>query len=125
MSLLKRVGDWWWQVRAGRKVRFIVCGDSGVSVDQASIAWDDIGAVLAYKRDCYAYDLICVGLVDRDGHVLAEISEQDAGYKDLVRELPIHLSGCLTLDEWFMKVAFPAFETQATQLYRRQPQPAA
>jgi hypothetical protein len=104
----------------------VTCDDLGVTLSdwtgdreiQARLRWDEVGAVLAYKRDCLMVDQIRVILVDRSGVVRVDMSEEDAGYRILIDELPRRLVGCLTPDEWFQRVAMPAFETNLTELYR-------
>ena len=92
---------------------------SGDSEVRTQIAWDDVSAVFAYKRDCFAYDKIYVAMADPSGQVRVEVCEDDAGYERLTNELPKRLAGCLTPDVWFFAVAAPAFETNLTELYRR------
>lgn len=49
--------------------------------------------------------------------VRVDISVEDAGYRMLIEELPRRIVGCLSPDEWFQRVAHPAFETNITELY--------
>lgn len=89
---------------------------------QERLCWDEIAAVFAYKRDCYTVDQIHIALSDVNDRIRIDVSEDDGGYRVLVDELPRHLSGCLTQDEWFLRVAVPAFQLQWTELYRRPPE---
>lgn len=52
------------------------------------LAWDEIETVFAYKQDCFGFDKIYVALVDRNGQVRVNPSEDDAGYQILVDALP-------------------------------------
>ncbi len=107
--------------------RSVLCDALGVSqVDwlgdhevQDRVAWTEVSAVVAYKRDCFAFDKIYVALADAAGNVRVHISEEDAGYQILIGELPKYLPGCPAPDEWFLGVAVPAFERNWTELYRR------
>jgi hypothetical protein len=92
---------------------------------QERLRWDEIDAVLAYKRDCFSIDQIRVALIDRNGMVRMDISEEDGGYRALIEELPRRLAGCLTQDQWFQRVAIPAFETNMTELYRSPSSPTS
>ncbi len=95
------------------------CDASEIRLVDEVIAWEKIDRVVAYKRDCYTVDLICLAFMGRDGKVLLEVDEGRAGYQELVDGLPQYLDGCLSMGEWFMEVAFPAFEVKLTELYRR------
>lgn len=120
---------WWANFQPGRKVvyREVVCDLSGVSVVERrgeraveeKVAWEDIAFVFAYKQDCFTYDKICIALADASRNVRMQVTEDDAGYKMLIEQAPAHLPGCLAPEDWFMRVTFPAFETQWTELYRR------
>ena len=71
--------------------------------------------VVAFKRDCYTVDSIRMLLVTDAGVV--EISEEMSGWDAWTAALPDRLSGAKRFEEWFLEVAFPAFEEQATLLY--------
>ncbi len=128
MTLLSRVRDWWTEFLTGRAAspRAVIMNKLGVSLavcpggtgTPRSIRWSDVGAVFAYKQDCATVDQICITFVDLGGEVRLAISEDDAGYQQLVEDLPRHLPGCLAPADWFQQVAFPAFETNWTELYR-------
>lgn len=129
MSLLTRIRLWCSSHGQAPELAppTVICGDLGVSQygwmggfeikDQ--LRWNEVGAVLAYKRDCLMIDQIRVALADLSGLVRIDISEEDAGYRMLIDELPRRLDGCLAPEEWFTRVAFPAFATNMTELYRR------
>lgn len=107
--------------------RSVFCDDDGVSQcecvggreDHQRLAWGEVKSVLGYKQDCYGFDRMCIALLDANGQTRVNVSEDDAGYQALVLELPKRLVGCPTFDEWFPRVALPAFKTQMTELYRR------
>jgi hypothetical protein len=48
-----------------------------------------------------------------------ELDEEMAGWTSLTESLPRHLPGCKPWAEWFMTVAFPAFDTNAAEIYVR------
>ena len=84
------------------------------------IAWAEVAKVLAYKRDCYAYDLICIAIADVDDVIRIELDEHSDGYQPLMDALPNNLPGCLAPKEWWDRVAQPPFETNWTELYHRE-----
>lgn len=48
-----------------------------------------------------------------------EINEEMSGWKSLVDKLPTYLPGCLTFEEWFEGVAFPAVKHNLKVIYQR------
>jgi hypothetical protein len=48
-----------------------------------------------------------------------DVSEDDPGFAELIAELGRRLPGLPGVDDWWDKVAQPPFETQWTELYRR------
>lgn len=115
----------WDRLSARRMARrgVLSCAGAGIRLRDGAreevLAWEKIDRVFAYKRDCYTVDLICISFVDREGQVLLEVDEGWVGYQELIDQLPQHLEGCLSMGEWFMQVAFPAFEVNLSELYRR------
>jgi hypothetical protein len=79
--------------------------------------WSDVNRVLAYKRDCITVDLICLAIGTPADAV--EVDEEMEGWTTLVAKLPTYLPGCLAYEQWFAKVAFPAFETNTFEIFRR------
>ena len=87
----------------------------GASVT-AWIRWADIRAVRSFKVDCFAWDLICVAAESRAEGGGFLVDEEHPQFDELVGAFEARLAG---FDgEWFQKVAFPAFETCETVLYR-------
>ena len=82
------------------------------------LAWQDTRKVEAFKRDLYAIDLICLAVTSADNKTV-EINEEMSGWKSLVDKLPAYLPGCLTFEEWFDGVAFPAFKQNLRVIYQR------
>ena len=120
----------WWRERTSRKrvlARSAFCDESGVSEfdwlgDEEvhhRVAWEQIETVIAFKVDVFAYDEICVALLDDRGEVLASISEASGSFSAFINGLPKWLSGCQRPDEWWDRVAIPAFQRNETLLYRR------
>ena len=87
-----------------------------------SVDWADVVMVMAFKRDLFTYDLICLAMDLTDG-TWVEVDEEMEGFKELQETLPRVLRG---LDaDWWGKVAFPAFATNATTIWRSDVQSAS
>jgi hypothetical protein len=87
----------------------------------SQISWDAISKVMAFKRDAVFLDCICLVIQSVTGETV-EVNEETAGWSDLVAALPEKLPGTPDFQDWFTRVAFPAFMTNFTVLYeRRQP----
>jgi hypothetical protein len=80
--------------------------------------WSEIARIFAFKRDCWTVDSIRMW-VELGASRAIEISESMSGWKEFVKALPVHVPGALSEEEWFSKVAFPAFELCMTELYPR------
>lgn len=91
-------------------------GNNGYQVERVS--WTEIESAYVYKRDAFTVDVICLAFRLKDGSSF-ELNESMAGWENLVENLPKYLSGCMEFHEWFMTVAFPAFEMNMTQIYPR------
>lgn len=103
---------WLWDVATG-----------GDGFRERSVEWREIYEVYVYKRDVYIVDLICIMLrtsaADARGF---ELHEQMQGWQVLVEKLPEYLPECAPFHEWFMEVAFPAFEFNLIKIYPRENQ---
>lgn len=91
-------------------------GKNGDNISEMS--WSEVERVFVYKTDAYTVDVICMAFVSESGKVL-EISERMRGWQYQIEELPNYLPGCKPFAEWFMEVAFPAFETNMTEIYKK------
>jgi len=79
--------------------------------------WREIKAIVAYKRDCFAYDLLCLAVEDASGVI--EICEQDDGWDDFIKALGTNLPGSVPRENWWPQVVQPPFATNPTVVYRR------
>ncbi|MEM7600212.1 MAG: hypothetical protein AAF357_02215 [Verrucomicrobiota bacterium] len=86
---------------------------------EALAAWTQISEITVFKRDLYAYDLICLRVLLGDG-VEIETDEEDVNWNLLVNSLPTFLPGTIEWPSWFSDVAFPAFEACAQTIFSRQ-----
>lgn len=83
------------------------------------ILWTDVTTVVAYKRDAYIVDLICLGIAINDGTVV-EVDEEMNGWNALIEHLPQYLLGCKPKERWWSEVAFPPFVDNVTIIYQSQ-----
>ena len=58
-------------------------------------------------------------MFELNGTHTVEVSEDMLGWKALVEAVPVYLRGALSQEEWFQKVASPAFELCLTDIYSR------
>lgn len=101
----------------------ISADESGIKVDSGSgwgpvITWDQITRIVAFKRDVYSHDVICL-LIETSTKSLLEVNEGTPGWTELVNELPIHLPSARPYSQWFTDVAFPAFAPSPTDVFLR------
>ena len=87
------------------------------SQPSASLQWRDLNAIVAYKRDLYTVDLICLGFVTANGTI--EVHEEMEGWSRLIEELPVRFPGVPPLSDWWERVAKPPFAPSVTKLFER------
>lgn len=95
----------------------ILTGGSGYEAQ--TIRWSQIKAAYVYKRDAFTVDLICLAFRLEDDSIF-EVNERMQGWDYLIENLPEYLPNCVKFSEWFMEVAFPAFEMNLIQIYPRE-----
>ena len=93
-------------------------GAEGLTLEETFVPWSRIVSVHAFKEDLYVVDRISLMFRIDDGKTVV-LAEDVDGWKDLVDALPDYLAGCLPFHEWFFAVAFRAFASNVTELYRR------
>ena len=81
------------------------------------IDWVNIEKVIAYKRDCYSFDLMCLAIVVAENAL--EITEEIEGWDDLLDRAPGFLPGWQSKADWYQGVMLPAFKTFATTIFSR------
>jgi hypothetical protein len=87
------------------------------------VPWDSIQRIVAFKRDLWSVDRICLAIVLQTGEAV-EVDEDMEGWVAFVDALPEHLPGCRIFGEWFEPVASPAFGPNPTTLFERVPDAA-
>ncbi len=95
----------------------VTAGGSVSTVGSASLKWHEVTSVLAYKRDLYVADLICLGFTSPDATI--EVDEEMQGWSQLVERLPNLLPGTPPPSEWWERVAKPPFASCVTKLFER------
>ena len=79
------------------------------------LKWSDVHELVAFKRDIFTTDLICLGIrFGKDQWI--EIDEEMTGFKIFIDAMSIHFN--LREPAWWSKVAFPAFKTNTTTLWK-------
>jgi hypothetical protein len=95
-------------------------GNAGFSVQtgpgtQTEVHFSDVKEIFAFKRDMFSVDLICLGFRTSEDGSYCEVSEEMSGYEELLGLLNERFG--IKLEDWFSKVAFPAFETKLTTIW--------
>jgi hypothetical protein len=85
-----------------------------------SIGWSDMVRVVAFKRDLWTVDCICLAIQATDGTIM-EVNEEMEGWEALTDTIPKHLPGSKEWAEIFWQVAFPAFATNEMVIFERTP----
>jgi hypothetical protein len=82
-----------------------------------SIQWSEVDSVVAFKRDIFVYDLICIILRTSDGAL--ELNEEMKGWESMIDSLPAYLPGARKSSDWWDQVAHPAFVANLTTIYSK------
>ena len=79
-----------------------------------SVAWDDVVEVVAFKRDVFSYDVICLGFRVIGTEQFIEVGEDFPGYATFLNvvESRFALAG-----NWWHSAAFPAFATNWSTIW--------
>jgi hypothetical protein len=93
--------------------RTVSFSDGSVSI--ATVEWRDVTTVVAFKRDLFTYDLLCVEIVTPTDRL--ELDEEMDGWANMLEELPVYLPGTLETSQWWNNVVHPAFVTNPTPLF--------
>jgi hypothetical protein len=86
--------------------------------DAVVFNWQEINAVVAFKRDCVTVDLICLLVADNTKQL--EINEEDIGWHAFAGAIENNLPGSVAYDSWWPAVAHPAFATNSTIIYSKE-----
>ena len=81
-----------------------------------SFEFSNVRSVICYKRDLFAVDLICTDFVLKEGNPVL-LHEEMNGWEELMKSLTTRLPGSMPFEQWWSKVAFPAFEVKLLEIY--------
>lgn len=90
--------------------------ERGIKTASRMVCWGDVFHVVAFKRDLFSADLVCLEIQDGVNSSI-EVDEQMEGWQELVAKLPDYLPGFPRFGEWFSRVALPPFATRPTELF--------
>lgn len=88
------------------------------SSNAVSSKWREVSRIAAFKRDLFAYDLLCFEFSDQKGNFV--VDEEMEGFDEMIHALPVRLPGAPEVSEWWDKVVQPPFATNVTVLFVRE-----
>jgi hypothetical protein len=104
----------------------VLLTDVGISVTSSNadgestievINWAKIEKVIAYKRDCYGFDLMCLHIGGAENAI--EITEEMQGWNELLDRAPDYLPEWQRKSDWYQGVIRPAFKENRTIIFSR------
>jgi hypothetical protein len=104
----------------------VLLTDVGISVTSSNadgkskievINWAKIEKVIAYKRDCYGFDLMCLAVGGAENAF--EITEEMQGWNELLDRAPDYLPEWRRKADWYQEVMLPAFKENRTIIFSR------
>ena len=105
----------YWIVIDEERMRLLRCDRPEDAVWE--VQWARIVEAVAFKRDLYAVDQICMRFDTAE--FTHEVNEEMGGWSEMLAALPELLPSAAPQPEWWAGVAFPAFETNATTVFIR------
>jgi hypothetical protein len=84
--------------------------------------WQEVTTAIAYKRDCFSVDLICMAIANELTAI--EVNEEDAGWEAFIRAVETKLPGSVPIGDWWPVVSQPPFSTNQTTVYCKQQPPS-
>lgn len=81
----------------------------------ASVLWDDVTRIQAYKRDLFTTDCICLLFECGSDQPAVELSEEWQGFSDLLGMLERRFP--TIPPSWYVDIMTPAFEARRTVLF--------
>ena len=92
---------------------------SNLDLVTPTLPWPEIRKVVAFKRDLFVVDLVCLRF--EASHERAyEVNEEMGGWDELLVVLPGRLPGCLSRESVLELTVLPAFARNETVVYERQ-----
>ena len=88
----------------------IIRGEKG----EVQISWNKITKIIAFKRDLYVVDTICLVIEIND--IFYEINEEMNGFSDLFGFMEKILS---VSPRWYIDIMTPAFEANMKVIYEK------
>lgn len=86
-----------------------------IDKDETRILWTEVEKILAYKVDQMIYDCI---VIEINAHGMSHrINDQTVGHMKFMEKANEHLDNFKS--DWFVEVAFPAFEQKLTLIYEK------
>ncbi|MBC8355684.1 MAG: hypothetical protein H8E66_27210 [Planctomycetes bacterium] len=83
--------------------------------EELEVNWDSIVEIIAFKRDMFGYDVICLCFRVSENDDFIEVAEDFPGHSAFIQELTSRFA---LAENWWNDVAFPAFATNASTIWR-------
>jgi hypothetical protein len=97
---------------------FVVTALKKTSGKPISMTWSEIVRIVAFKRDLFSTDCVCLMMLRHD-NMGVEVDEEMKGWSEFTQTLPIYLPGCKPWSGWFMEITTPAFAPNETEIFSR------
>jgi hypothetical protein len=84
---------------------------------EKNVEWTEIKTLIAYKKDLFAVDIICLDII-LENETLFKINEETKGWFKFLEHSKVKLE--ITDKTWEMNIAVPAFEPNTTIIFDKE-----
>lgn len=103
----------------------VAAQDSGIAIEEDSklgdsiiLPWKEVTRVIAYRRDAYVGDLICLA-VELDRSRTVELDETMRGWHEFLAALPCYLTGAKRAEETFVSLVAKPHKDEPVLVFAR------
>jgi hypothetical protein len=91
--------------------------DNDYDVPSASVAWNQVTPIVAFKVDLLTTDLICCAITD--GREIVTVNEEMPAWTTAMTTLESVFGSAIQPNDWYAQVMLPAFAENRMTIYAR------
>ena len=110
---------WWLQQKCDCTTELIRIYpiDGDYDVTSASVSWNQVTSIVAFKVDLLTTDLICCAITD--GREIVTVNEEMSEWPSVMTTLNSMFGSAIQPPDWYAQVMMPAFAENRMAIYVR------